>query len=167
MRRKTGRAEVRASPRPLTSWDSRTAVLRHAREGLRCLDRRCARGGRRSLGNQGRASSAYARARACDGCLCALGSAWPYALLRCTDECSVGQSLSHGTGTNLVASAQTAQPEKSSALGADGAPSCAVASAYSHLSSLSVGTLWRYYLRQEPDAVILHVRIRGGGYGQP
>jgi acetolactate synthase I/II/III large subunit len=53
------------------------------------------------------------------------------------------------------------------ALGSDGAPSCTVASAYSNLSSLSVGTLWRHYLRQEPDAVILHVRIRGGGYGQP
>ena len=26
---------------------------------------------------------------------------------------------------------------------------------------------WRYYLRQEPDAVILPVRIRGGGCGRP
>ncbi len=26
---------------------------------------------------------------------------------------------------------------------------------------------WRYHLRQEPDAVIPHVRIRGGGHGQP
>src|SRR4029077_15358762 len=26
---------------------------------------------------------------------------------------------------------------------------------------------WRHYLRQEPDAVVPHVRIRGGGHGQP
>ena len=32
-------------------------------------------------------------------------------------------------------------------------------------SSLSLGALWRYYLRQEPDAVTPHVRTRGGGYG--
>jgi hypothetical protein len=25
----------------------------------------------------------------------------------------------------------------------------------------------RHYLRQEPDAVVPHVRIRGGGHGQP
>jgi hypothetical protein len=28
--------------------------------------------------------------------------------------------------------------------------------------SFSVAS-WRYYLRQEPDAVMLHVRIRAGG----
>ena len=28
-------------------------------------------------------------------------------------------------------------------------------------------SLWRYNLRQEPDAVMPHVRICGGGYGQP
>jgi hypothetical protein len=27
--------------------------------------------------------------------------------------------------------------------------------------------VWRYNLRQEPDAVMPHVRICGGGYGQP
>jgi hypothetical protein len=26
---------------------------------------------------------------------------------------------------------------------------------------------WRHHLRQEPDAVVPHVRIRGGGHGQP
>jgi hypothetical protein len=37
-----------------------------------------------------------------------------------------------------------------------------------HLSSLSsVPLLWRCYLRQEPDAAIPLVRIRGGGHGQP
>jgi hypothetical protein len=40
-----------------------------------------------------------------------------------------------------------------------------MASAGSHLSPLSLGALWRYYLRQEPDAVMLHVRFCGGGYG--
>ncbi|MGB7948738.1 MAG: hypothetical protein WCH75_13725, partial [Candidatus Binatia bacterium] len=32
-----------------------------------------------------------------------------------------------------------------------------------YLLSLSMGAFWCHYLRQEPDAVILHIQIRAGG----
>src|SRR5207249_10954474 len=35
-----------------------------------------------------------------------------------------------------------------------------------HHGLLSLEATWRRHLRQEPDAVIPHVRIRGGGYEQ-
>lgn len=38
--------------------------------------------------------------------------------------------------------------------------------AQKRLLYLSPAPPWRHYLMQEPDAVIQHVRIRGGGYGQ-
>ena len=40
-----------------------------------------------------------------------------------------------------------------------------LASARPHLPSLSSACAWRHHPRQEPDAVMPHVRIRGGGYG--
>ena len=33
--------------------------------------------------------------------------------------------------------------------------------------NVSSGAIWRYDPRQEPDAVVPHVRICGGGRGQP
>ena len=47
-----------------------------------------------------------------------------------------------------------------------GCAQCAGAGASGSKESSSA-LRWRYYPRQEPDAVMPHVRIRGGGHGQP
>jgi hypothetical protein len=48
---------------------------------------------------------------------------------------------------------------------ADGAIDCQMDSAIPYLPSLSPGSFWRYYLRQEPHELAVHVRICAGGAG--
>jgi len=49
----------------------------------------------------------------------------------------------------------------------DEAIDCQMDSPSPCLSPVSFGAIWRYYLRQEPGAVIPHAGICAGGAGQP
>src|SRR2546428_2065941 len=66
----------------------------------------------------------------------------------------------------MAPGAGEAQSYRARLLGADAPARRAVAAPCAHLSSLSPEATWRPHLRQEPDAVIPLVRIRGGGYEQ-
>src|SRR2546428_11589170 len=66
----------------------------------------------------------------------------------------------------MAPGAGEAQSYRARLLGADAPARRAVADPCAHLSSLSPEATWRHHLRQEPDAVIPLVRIRGGGYEQ-
>jgi hypothetical protein len=55
---------------------------------------------------------------------------------------------------------------KPHSLGSHAAPHHSLAASAYRLSSLSPAPHGRYYLRQEPDAVVPLVRIRGGGHEQ-
>jgi hypothetical protein len=79
---------------------------------------------------------------------------------------AAGLAVSVPSGLALASRAVAAQSERSHPLGSHGAPhQPLVASAYC-LSSLSPASHGRHYLRQEPDAVVPLVRIRGGGREQ-
>src|SRR2546425_2912083 len=65
----------------------------------------------------------------------------------------------------LVPYASATEPDRPHHLGADAAAHSALAASAAHLSSVSPEATWRCHLRQEPDAGIPQVRIRGGGYG--
>src|SRR5437773_391577 len=67
----------------------------------------------------------------------------------------------------LVPRPEAAQPDCPAHLGADAAAHSALAPTSAHHSPVSLEATWRCHLRQEPDAVMPHVRICGGGYGQP
>src|SRR2546428_9082293 len=66
----------------------------------------------------------------------------------------------------MAPGAGEAQSYRARLLGADAPARRAVAAPCAHLSSLSPEATWRHHLRQEPDAVIPLVRIRGEGYEQ-
>jgi hypothetical protein len=68
------------------------------------------------------------------------------------------------SGTTLASRAVAAQPERTRTLGTDAAPHHSLAASAYRLSSLSPAPHGRHHLRQEPDAVVPLVRIRGGGY---
>jgi hypothetical protein len=65
-----------------------------------------------------------------------------------------------------VSSNTTGKPTTTRLLGADAPAHRAVAAPCAYFSPLSLEATWRCHLRQEPDAVIPHGRIRGGGYEQ-
>ena len=65
----------------------------------------------------------------------------------------------------MVEGLKTPKPETPPDLGSDETPHGQVASPCPCLPSLSFGALWRHYLRQEPYAVVPHVRICAGGAG--
>src|SRR5207247_8773786 len=67
----------------------------------------------------------------------------------------------------LVPRPEAAQPDCPAHLGADAAAHSALAPTSAHHSPVSLEAAGRCHLRQEPDAVMPHVRICGGGYGQP
>ena len=62
---------------------------------------------------------------------------------------------------------KTPKPQTQIGLGSDETPHGQVASSCPCLSSLPFSASWRHYLRQEPYAVVPHVRICAGGAGQP
>src|SRR5258708_1414779 len=99
--------------------------------------------------------------------MAARGGNGTYSLLRSSDEPSRPQAVLVPGGLALASCAVAAQPEGPRALGPNDAAHQALAARPAHLSSLSPQAPWRCYLRQEPDAAIPAVRIRGGGYGQP
>jgi hypothetical protein len=68
-------------------------------------------------------------------------------------------------GWRLVPRAGTAQSHRVRLLGTDAPAHRAVAAPRARLSPVSPEAAWRCHLRQEPDAVMPHVRIRGGGNG--
>src|SRR5207245_11688079 len=69
-------------------------------------------------------------------------------------------------GLALAPRARAAQSHRVRLLGADAPAHRAVAAPCARMSSLSSEATWRRHLRQEPDAVMPLVRIRGGGYEQ-
>src|SRR5437667_7663 len=76
------------------------------------------------------------------------------------------ERIQDGYRLALVAGPQAPQPDAPSVVGTDGAIHRPVASTRAYLSPLSPRPLRRCHPRQEPDAVMPHVRICGGGYEQ-
>src|SRR5215831_11293541 len=95
--------------------------------------------------------------------MAASGGAWTRPLLRSAHEPTGAVSLSVPSGTALVSRAVAAQPEWTPALGPHAASHHPLAAYAYRLSSLSSPPHGRHHLRQEPDAVVPLVRIRGGG----
>src|SRR6266436_3998122 len=96
--------------------------------------------------------------------MAASGGAWTHPLLRGAHEPTGVVSLAVPSGTALASRAVAAQPKRPRALGSHATPHHSLAACAYHLSSLSPATHGRPHLRQEPDAGIPLVRIRGGGY---
>src|SRR6266436_2063250 len=96
--------------------------------------------------------------------MAASGGAWTHPLLRGAHEPTGVVSLSVPSGTALASRAVAAQPKRPRALGSHATPHHSLAACAYHLSSLSPATHGRPHLRQEPDAGIPLVRIRGGGH---
>src|SRR5205809_7953215 len=88
------------------------------------------------------------------------------AVLRGAHESARAVHILFSGGATLVAHAAATEPDRSYHLGADAAAHSVLAASGAHYSSLAPEATWRCHLRQEPDAVIPHVRIRGGGYEQ-
>src|SRR5271167_122084 len=98
--------------------------------------------------------------------MAASGGAWTPPILRGAHEPTGAVDLSLPSRAALASRAVATKPEWPRALGSYAAPhQPLVASAYC-LSSLSPAPHGRYYLRQEPDAVVPLVRICGGGREQ-
>src|SRR5712671_1945888 len=96
--------------------------------------------------------------------MAASGGAWTHPLLRGAHEPTGVVSLSVPSGTALASRAVAAQPDRPRPLGSHAAPYHPLAATAFCLSSLSPASHGRHHLRQEPDAGIPLVRIRGGGY---
>src|SRR5881296_248090 len=115
---------------------------------------------------QGRTPATSARASLGGRSLSALGRSRARAVLRRAHEREQYWRLSLGHRSALVAGPQAPQPEPSSAVGADETLHRPVAATRPHLPSLSPRAPRRCHPKQEPDAVMPHVRIRGGGHEQ-
>ncbi len=63
----------------------------------------------------------------------------------------------------MVESVKTPKPQAQPDMGTDATLDRQVDPARPHLSSLSSKAFWRYYLRQEPGALVAHAGIRAGG----
>ena len=107
-----------------------------------------------------------ARTHSGGGRLSALGRGRPHAVLRSAHEREQPRRLPPGHRPALVAGSHAPQPRASSVVGADEAVPRPVAATRPYLSSLAAGAVCRPHPRQEPDAVMPHVRIRGGGHEQ-
>src|SRR5436190_757047 len=91
---------------------------------------------------------------------------WAHSLLRGAHEQLGDRHVSVPGGLALAPRARAAQSHRVRLLGADAPAHRAVAAPCARMSSLSPEATWRRHLRQEPDAVMPLVRIRGGGYEQ-
>src|SRR3989442_3383215 len=91
---------------------------------------------------------------------------WAHSLLRGAHEQLGDRHVSVPGGLALAPRARAAQSHRVRLLGADAPAHRAVAAPCARMSSLSSEATWRRHLRQEPDAVMPLVRIRGGGYEQ-
>src|SRR5467141_2810708 len=112
---------------------------------------------------ESRASASYARTHPRPGQVVASGGAWTYPVLRSAHEQLGAGSFSIPSGAALASRAVAAQPERPRPLGSHAAPYQPLAATSFCLSSLSPASHGRHHLRQEPDAVVPLVRIRGGG----
>src|SRR5438445_1833841 len=117
-------------------------------------------------GREGRPSAASARVHPGGGRLSALGRWGPRAVLRGSHEREQHWRFPHGHRLALVAGPHALQPDASSVVETDEAIHRPVASSRTYLPSLSPRPLRRCHPRQEPDAVMPHVRICGGAYEQ-
>src|SRR5439155_5708398 len=117
-------------------------------------------------GGEARASAASARVHPGGRSLSALGRWGSRAVLRGSHEREQHRRLPDGYRLALAAGPQAPQPDAPSVVGTDGAIHRPVASTRAYLSPLSPRPLRRCHPRQEPDAVMPHVRICGGGYEQ-
>src|SRR5260370_23366211 len=98
--------------------------------------------------------------------MAASGGAGTHPVLRSAPEPKRAVDLSVPSGAAVASRAVAAQSERSRTLGSHAAPHHSLAACAFCLSSLSPAPHGRRYLRQEPDAVVPLVRIRGGGCEQ-
>src|SRR5712691_6020522 len=98
--------------------------------------------------------------------MAAPGRGWTHPLLRGAHERPGDRHVPVPGRRALAPRVGAAQSYRARLLGADAPAHRAVAAPCAHMSSLSPEATWRCHLRQEPDAVMPLVRIRGGGYEQ-
>src|SRR6266851_5723447 len=115
---------------------------------------------------ESRASATHARTHPRTGQVARSGGAWTPPVLRGAPEPKRAVDLSVPSGTALASRAVAAQSEWPRPLGSHAAPHQPLAASAYRLSSLSLAPHGRRHLRQEPDAVVPLVRIRGGGCEQ-
>src|SRR5207247_2362445 len=84
-------------------------------------------------------------------------------VLRCPAERPRAERVSGSDGAALVARLASTESRPPSDVAPHGRLRRPLASDPTYLSSLSDRALHRHHPRQEPDAVMPHVRIRGGG----
>src|SRR5205807_9311772 len=113
-----------------------------------------------------RASATNARTHPRTGQVVASGGAWTPRILRCAHQHTGAAGFSVPSRMALAPRAVAAQPERPRPLGSYAAPHRSLAACAFRLSSLSPAPHGRSHLRQEPDAVVPLVRIRGGGCEQ-
>src|SRR5216683_1235418 len=92
------------------------------------------------------------------------GGTWTHPLLRSAHEPTGAVSLSVPSRAPLASRAVAAQPQRPRSVGSHAAPHHSLAASAYRLSSLSPASHGRPHLRQEPDAGMPLVQIRGGGY---
>ncbi len=95
--------------------------------------------------------------------MAALGSRGTQPILRSAFEPWVAVCVSVPCGTRLVSHFAATQPENATHLGADAPLDESLVATACAASPLSFVAPWRQHLRQEPDALVTHVRICGGG----
>src|SRR5882757_7652093 len=113
---------------------------------------------------ESRTSAAHACTHPRSRQVVASGGAWTHPILRSAHEQPGAGSFPIPSRTALASRAFAAQPKRPHPLGSHAAPHHSLAASAYRLSSLSPATHRRPHLRQEPDAGIPLVRIRGGGY---
>src|SRR5882724_669692 len=113
---------------------------------------------------ESRTSATHARTHPRSRQVVASGGAWTHPLLRSAQEPTGAVSLSVPSRAPLASRAFAAQPERPRPVGPHAAPQHSLAASAFGLSPLSPAPHGRHPLRQEPDAGIPLVRIRGGGY---
>src|SRR5258707_6066160 len=110
---------------------------------------------------ESRTSAADARTHPPTGQMAASGGAWTHPVLRSAPEPKCAVDFSVPSGRALASRAFAAQPEQPRPLGSHAAPHHSLAASAYRLSSLSPRPHGGHNLRQEPDAGIPLVRIRG------
>ncbi len=99
--------------------------------------------------------------------LSAFGGPWAHPVLWGAYELRKHPRLSLGGWSAAVAGSTPQEPEQPTGLEAHGALHQSMTFFGSNLPPIPFGAFWRNGLRQEPDAVVPHVRICGGGQRQP
>lgn len=95
-----------------------------------------------------------------------VGSRRVQSIFRSTDEWTCAACVSISGSEVLASYASAKKSEDSNHLGSNVSADRSMAAISWNSSSLSFAPYGRYYLRQEPDALVALVRIRGGGSEQ-